>query len=123
MGSGKNSQARSPIKTINLELGMPTVHQALARLSSELALARQEGRDLLKFIHGYGSSGVGGEMRIAIQKQLCQMADGGQIRACIFGENWSKTDDATWRLLHLRPELKHDVDLGRRNAGITIVVL
>ncbi len=42
---------------------------------------------------------------------------------CIFGENWSKTDDATWRLLQAQGGLKSDPDLGRCNRGITVVLL
>ena len=102
---------------------MPLVHEALARLDRELAAARQRGDALLKLIHGYGSTGAGGDIRIAVQKRLREMADNGQIRNCIFGERWSKSDDEVWRLLQSHPVLKSDSDLGRRNQGITIVVL
>ncbi|MFZ0760074.1 MAG: hypothetical protein WAM69_09010, partial [Candidatus Sulfotelmatobacter sp.] len=106
-----------------LKSGMPTVDQALQGLDRELALARQEKPTLLKLIHGYGSTGVGGDIRIAVQKRLLEMAQNGQIRGCIFGENWSRSDDASWKLLQSHPELKSDSDLGRRNRGITIVLL
>jgi hypothetical protein len=99
------------------------VRQALQRLERELALARQEKAPLLKVIHGYGSTGAGGDIRIAVQKCLLERAQDGQIRGCIFGENWSKSDDATWKLLQAYAELKNDPDLGRRNRGITIVVI
>ncbi len=102
---------------------MPTVHDALQRLDRELALARNDKTPLLKLIHGYGSTGAGGDIRIAVQKRLLELAQIGQIRACIFGENWSKSDDRTWKLVQSRPELKRDPHLGRANRGITIVVL
>jgi hypothetical protein len=51
------------------------------------------------------------------------MAKNGQIRGCTFGENWSKSDEVVWKLLQAQPELKNDSDLGRRNRGITIVLL
>ena len=102
---------------------MPQVHQALQRLDRELALARQQKATLLKLVHGYGSTGAGGDIRIAVQKCLVEMAQSGRIRGCIFGENWSKSDDAVWKLLQSQPELKSDSDLGRRNRGITIVLL
>ena len=111
------------MKLINLETGMPTVHEALIKLSTELDVARREGCKMLKLVHGYGSSGAGGDIRIAVQKQLHAMAQNGHIRACIYGENWSKTDDQTWKLLKSNPELKEDSDLGRRNRGITIVLI
>jgi hypothetical protein len=102
---------------------MPSVHEALHRLDREIAMARQQKHVLLKVIHGYGSTGAGGDIRIAVQRRLYDMAESGQIRGCIFGENWSKTDEATWRLLQAQSELKSDSDLGRRNQGITVVLL
>jgi len=102
---------------------MPLVRDALQRLERELALARKEKTKLLKLVHGYGSTGAGGDIRIAVQKRLLEMAQNGQIHGCIFGENWSKSDDAAWKLLQSQPELKSDSDLGRRNRGITIVLL
>jgi hypothetical protein len=111
------------MKTVNLKSDMPLVQEALQRLDRELALARQEKALLLKLVHGYGSTGVGGDIRIAVQKRLLEMAQNGQIHVCIFGENWSKSDDATWKLLQSHSELKSDSDLGRSNRGITIVLL
>jgi|SRR5450631_3892530 hypothetical protein len=101
---------------------MPTVSEAMQQLERELAHARQAGA-VLKLIHGYGSSGAGGEIRIAAQKRLTEMATRGEIRACIFGEDWAKSDERAWALINARPELKQDPDLGRKNLGITIVVL
>ena len=102
---------------------MPSVPEALQRLEREIAVARQGKISLLKIVHGYGSSGAGGDIRIAVQKRLRELADGGQIRGCIFGENWAKSDEQTWRFLQGQAELKSDPDLGRKNLGITIVLL
>jgi hypothetical protein len=102
---------------------MPQVHEALQRLDRELITARQEKTKLLKLVHGYGSTGVGGDIRIAVQKRLMEMTQSGRIRGCIFGENWSKSDDFAWKLLQSQAELKSDPDLGRGNRGITIVLL
>jgi len=102
---------------------MPTVPVALQRFERELASARERKIALLKVIHGYGSSGVGGDIRIAVQKRLFELTEAGQVRACVYGENWSRSDDATWKLLQEFPELKKDSDLERGNRGITVVVL
>lgn len=99
------------------------MQEALTRLERELASARRNGISLLKIIHGYGSTGVGGDIRIAVQKRLHELTDAGKIHGCIFGENWSKTDEATWALLKHSPELKSDPDLGKGNRGITVVIL
>jgi hypothetical protein len=111
------------MKTVNLKSDMPSVQEALQRLDRELTSARQSKATLLKLVHGYGSTGEGGDIRIAVQKRLLELAQNGQIRGCIFGENWSKSDDVVWKLLQSQAELKSDSDLGRKNRGITIVLL
>jgi hypothetical protein len=111
------------MKTVNLKEGMPAVNQALMQMEHELAVARTQGCDLVKLIHGYGSSGEGGEIRIAVQKRLLEMSERGQIRGVIFGENWAKSDARTWKIVCARKELKGDRDLGKGNRGITIVEL
>ena len=111
------------MKCVSLKQDMPLVQEALSRLDRELAIARREGYGLVKLIHGYGSTGVGGEIRVAVQKRLREMSDRGQIRNCIFGEDWAKSDERTWKLLGAHPDLKQDHDLGRKNLGITVVVL
>ncbi|HVI08954.1 MAG TPA: hypothetical protein VND65_11760 [Candidatus Binatia bacterium] len=102
---------------------MPSVYEALQRLNREVAVARKENAQLLKIVHGYGSKGVGGEIRIAVQKELLILERNGQIRGCVFGENWSRSDDVAWKLVQSFPEVKCDCDLGRCNRGITIVWL
>lgn len=111
------------MKCVNLKENMPSVQEALSRLDHELAVAHREGFLLVKIIHGYGSTGVGGEIRIAAQKRLRELSDRGEIRGCIFGEHWGKSDEQAWALIGKYPELKGDRDLGRKNLGITIVVL
>lgn len=120
----RRRDARKPaIRIANLEVGRPTVHDALSRLDRELAAARREGCEIVKVIHGYGSSGAGGDIRIAVQRRIVEMCGSGVIRTGIFGEDWSKSDERTWKLILARPELKEDRDLGRKNLGITIVML
>jgi Smr domain len=111
------------IKTVILKEGMPSVEQARAQLQTELRSARQSGVRVLKLVHGYGSSGVGGDLRISLQSTLRQMAQRHEIGDCIYGENWRTSDERTWELLKRMPELKSDSDLGKGNKGITIVVL
>lgn len=115
--------SRGLIKTVNLEAGMPTVNEGLLRLDRELVLARQQGYAVLKIIHGYGSSGVGGALRTEIQKSLRQRLSNSQIRDFIPGEEWRVSDERTWALLKSHAQLKEDVDLGRNNPGISLVLL
>ena len=102
---------------------MPLVREAMSRMQSELRRAGNEGVKIMKFVHGYGSTGVGGEIRVAVQNGLMKRLSQGELKAVIFGEDWRISNEATWDLLKQRPELKQDSDLGRENRGITIVVL
>jgi hypothetical protein len=117
------SRKSAPIKTVNLEEGMPAVEQARLRMEHELHLARKQGYAAVKLIHGYGSSGVGGALRDELQKQLRLSVRNGAIRALIPGDDWRISDETTWALLKRFPEWKQDSDLGRNNQGVSIVVL
>jgi len=99
------------------------VHEALQRLEREVTVVRQERVGLLKLIHGYGSTGAGGDIRIAVQARLRELAEQGLIRSCIFGEDWSKSNAEVWRLVQAQPDLKKDPDLGKQNQGVTVVVI
>ncbi len=112
-----------PIRIIDLEEGMPKVEQARLLMQRELQVARQQGYAAVKLIHGYGSSGVGGSLRIELQKELQRLAGAGSIRSFIAGEDWRISDEKTWDLLKRYPEWKRDPDLGKANKGISIVLL
>jgi hypothetical protein len=114
---------RDILRTVNLEEGLPTTVQARTRLLGELQQARRSGVRILKLIHGYGSSGAGGDLRLALQSLLRQMADRKEIQECIFGEDWSKSDERAWTIVKRFPQFKQDRDFGKKNKGITIVVL
>lgn len=111
------------IKAANIEDGMPPVEEARLRLDHELHEARAEKATALRVIHGYGSSGVGGALRVAIQLRLRELRESGEIREVIYGENWRIADEASWKWLQRYPEWKKDSDLGRGNKGISIVIL
>ena len=111
------------IKLVNLEQDRPTVTQGLLRLERALVVARQERVALVKLVHGYGSSGVGGSLRTEVWKALDHYKRAGSIRDFIPGEQFRISDECSWSLLKRFPQLKQDRDLGRQNKGITLVVL
>jgi len=111
------------LKTTNLEEGHPSIASASSRLLDQLRLACEQNYAAVKVIHGYGSHGIGGELRIAIQGMLARMAQSGDIAAFVAGEEWRISDETTWRLIQRYRELKQDRDLGKGNKGVSIVVL
>lgn len=114
--------AKFRVRIVNLEEGLPTVDRAHILLQNELQRARRENLHAIKLIHGYGSKGVGGAIRIAVQGTLAKRVQEGVIRAFIPGEDFRISDETTWDLLRKFPELKLDRDLGRQNKGITLVL-
>ena len=109
--------------TINLEEGMPTVAQAQTRLIGEMGRSRAAGAKAVKLIHGYGSTGVGGKLRIGIRQFLNVKKRQNKIKAFVSGEEWDIFHEESRKLLEGCPDLAKDRDLGRGNPGITLVLL
>ncbi len=110
-------------KIINLEEGRPTVNVGLLHLDHALAAARNEGVPILKLIHGYGSSGVGGRLREEVWKALDRLQRNGLISGFIPGEDFRLSNEASWELVKRDKTIRQDHDFGRANRGITIVIL
>ena len=53
-------------KTVNIKNGMPQVQEAEQRVRQKLKSAKMFGVKVITFIHGYGSTGIGGNIRTAI---------------------------------------------------------
>ncbi len=111
------------IATLNLERGYPTVEEARQVLKAELEKCKSRKVSVLKVIHGYGSSGVGGALRQGIRKSLISRRKEKVIKAVVFGENWSIFDTAARSMLDRCPALSKDKDLCNSNPGISIVLL
>ena len=103
-------------KVLSITLPAPMLKEAKR-------LAREENVAVVKFIHGYGSTGAGGEIRIAVQAELAKRREQGELKAVIFGEDWRISNEAAWEVLKKIPELKRDIDLGRQNEGISLVFI
>lgn len=111
------------IYTVNLELERPDVQSALKQMEFSIASVRARGGRLIKFIHGYGSSGTGGKIRTEVRKVFNAYKRQGKITVCVHGENFSIFDPGTRYLLDRYPELSKDPDLDRSNMGVTFVYL
>jgi hypothetical protein len=111
------------LRIVNLEEGHPSVNVGLLRLDRALAGACAEHVRILKVIHGYGSSGVGGILREEVWKALDRFKRNGTIADFIPGEEFRLSSEATWALVKRDKCIKEDRDFGRANRGITIVVL
>ena len=111
------------LREVNLEPGKPTVNAAIKRLTFEIHHSRSLGCAALKIIHGYGSSGAGGRIRVEARRRLDRMKAGGEIWGYIPGESFSIFDSDTLAAFQRCPTLRRDRDLERHNNGVTFVLL
>ena len=111
------------MKIINLEAGMPTVEQARTRLSQEMRTAKVQGEKCVKIIHGYGSSGKGGAIRVDVHSQLNSKKRQGTIKEFVKGEDFSPFSENSRKITAAVPSVTKDRDYYNGNEGITIVLL
>lgn len=110
-------------KTINLEKGFPSIEDARKRLIWEIEDGRKNGIVILKIIHGYGSSGLGGTLQQAIRNSLKYRKKEGKIESYLAGEKFSVFNESARNIIEKYPQLKSDPDFNRENFGISIAVL
>lgn len=111
------------LREVNLELGMPYAADAVKRLTFEVHNSKKMGCKVLKIIHGYGSSGKGGKIRVAARERLDFLLRKREIQGFIPGEKFSIFDEQTRQLLSVCPTLRRDHDLERSNNGVTFILL
>ena len=102
---------------------MPTVDDAIKRITYNIKTASAMGVSAIKIIHGYGSTGKGGAIRTETRKYLDRQKSRGFIKYYIKGEDFSIFDDATRKSFAICGSLRRDSDIERHNNGITIVIL
>ena len=110
------------MKTINIKLDNPPVDVAVANMITELELCKLENIDIVKIIHGYGSHGVGGLIKLEAIKALKNMRNKKQILDFIPGEQFSTNNKYYKKLIELYPELILNYNTFQPNSGITIVI-
>ncbi len=111
------------LREVNLEIGKPIVDVAIRRLTFEIHHSRRLGVSVLKIIHGYGSTGTGGKIRVAARRYLMSLEARGEIKGIIPGEVFSIFDETTRQAFLICDALRQDRDLERHNNGVTFILL
>lgn len=107
--------------TVNLKDDMPPVDIALCNMETEIECAKVAGIKAIKFIHGYGSNGVGGLICQAVRERLASLKKQRIIKDYIFGEDWNLENPKCFKLLTTLKSGFDGEDLNRSNSGMTIV--
>lgn len=110
------------MQTINLESGMPNTLDAMANLNNRIYAVRASGTRAAKIIHGYGSTGKGGAIRKSCRHKLLEYRRRGVIKDLCAGEKLGPFSEEGRRFAEKFPEVRKDIDWGRMNEGITIVL-
>lgn len=111
------------LKEVNVKADMPTADVAVRRVTYAIRNGKHFGASAVKIIHGYGSTGAGGRIRVEARRYLADQKRKGLIRDYIPGENFSIFDEATRNAFLICDDLRRDPDLERSNNGITVVIL
>ena len=85
------------VMQVNIKADMPSVAGAKQRLIARIVEAQRSGTAVLKVIHGYGSTGLGGKLRVGLRKTLERLAAEGRLRRIVHGEHWDIFDETTQR--------------------------
>lgn len=108
---------------IDVKSDMQTCLMAVAQLEIEIDACKLGGFKALKVIHGYGSHGVGGDIKKEIHKRLKQMKSQKKILEYIPCEQWTPNNPKRKMAIECCDELLADSDLRILNSGVTIVLI
>ena len=120
---GAETEMGGYLKEVNIKSDMPTADDAVRRITYNIRNGKSFGAAAVKIIHGYGSTGQGGKIRVQARKYLQSQKNKGLIKDFIPGEDFSIFDERTIKAFQVCDELRRDSDLERHNNGITIVIL
>ena len=108
-------------KEINLEDIVSSCDEALRIIKNEIKNGKSNKVGCIMFIHGYGSSGKGGIIRVKARQWLNAQVRNGVIKAVVNGEDFNIFN---FKALELKNQYKELEPLLRVvNTGVTVVEL
>jgi len=112
------------IYLINVESFSLTVNEALASIETEIDVLKLLNKHVvLKVVHGYGSSGNGGEIKKALPSFLNILKAKGKISDFVANSSFGVLSQKYKTYTKIFPELVLDKDLANQNPGITLIFL
>ncbi len=110
----------SRIAQINMEENKPDVESAMRNMVNQLGTYKRLGYKAVILIHGYGSSGTGGNIKKAVLRKLKDNSMRGIVRGYAGGEEWQSRKK---EMLTMCGSLdKYDRRIAC-NEGVTVVIL
>lgn len=112
------------IKEINIKEDFPPVDVAVANVEREIEVNKQFGDNIIKIIHGYGSHGVGGLIKIEVRKRLEELKRQRVIVDYIAGERFTETIIKSLKVGDkIKDILLTDYAVNSFNSGMTVIII
>ena len=111
------------IITLNIKDGFPPSDVAVANMEIEIERMTKTDAKVIKIVHGYGSHGVGGEIKKLAHSRLTNLKKHNKILDFVPGEKFGEEEKHSDYIVNNFPELILDSDLKNYNSGITLVFL
>ncbi len=121
--SRSERKAKETLRCKNIKSDLPESKTALNRLITALYGAKADGVRVLKIVHGYGSTGKGGEIRHVVREYLEKQKYSSLIKFYVPGEEFCSGFQTGRKIIQQFPALQKDHDWNRYNKGITLIVI
>jgi hypothetical protein len=108
------------MKEFDIHHGKPTVEAAISLLKLHLSIQKRTEK-VIKIIHGYGSSGMGGKIKIAAREYIEEEYHKNRIQDYIPGEAIYTPMGFDETIRSYKSLIQMDSDYKKGNDGITYV--
>jgi hypothetical protein len=108
------------MKTFNIEHGFPSQKEARLQLDNYINNLDKSNK-IIKVIHGYGSSGVGGSIKKMVHSYLKRIKSEGIIKDYLPGEAIKELMGFDQTIVKYKTYIKDDKDFKTGNPGITYI--
>lgn len=110
-------------RVVNIKEDNPNSDYAMYLLDEEIKYSKATGNRVIIVIHGYGSHGVGGVIKMAIKEYLPRLKKNKVIVDYVFGENWGDTNETKNLICRISPDVIVNEHLLSPNSGISVILV
>ncbi|MDR0935138.1 MAG: hypothetical protein LBM98_00480 [Oscillospiraceae bacterium] len=113
----------STLREVNIKYDLPSASDAIKRITFQIYDGKRYGLKVIKLIHGYGSTGKGGKIRVAAHRYLDVQKARRVIDDWFPGDVFTIFNEDVLKAFRVCDDLRYDTDLERHNNGVTFVLL
>jgi hypothetical protein len=110
-------------RTVNIKEDNPNVDYAMYLLDEEIRYSKGVGNRVILVIHGHGSHGQGGLIRLEIRNYLPMLKKKGIIKDYVFGDNWGDLNESKQKICEIAPELIINSNVRNINSGVSVILI